>query len=145
MGLSLQIGFQLQKTLMFSTKNIRKGTIWKSYDFNAFLRDIISGLTVACIRLPQDCWWNHWYLSNFYILTSLIIKSTIKGLAYGALATVPPIHGLYTGKSSKLMNTEINGLQMIVNLEFRSAASLKTIILPRIYPLWWGHLQTPWA
>ena len=28
----------------------------QSYDLNAFLRDIISGLTVACIRLPQDRW-----------------------------------------------------------------------------------------
>jgi len=47
------------------------GLSLQPYDLNAFLRDIISGLTVACIRLPQ-------------------------GLAYGALATVPPIHGLYT-------------------------------------------------
>ena len=42
------------------------------YNLESFLRDVIAGLTVACIRLPQ-------------------------GLAYGALASIPPIHGLYTG------------------------------------------------
>ena len=44
----------------------------KGYNFQLLLRDVIAGLTVACIRLPQ-------------------------GLAYGALASIPPIHGLYTG------------------------------------------------
>jgi len=41
------------------------------YTLKTFISDLISGLTVAFIRLPQ-------------------------GLAYGALAGVPPIHGLYT-------------------------------------------------
>lgn len=44
----------------------------RGYNLDSFLRDVIAGLTVACIRLPQ-------------------------GLAYGALASIPPIHGLYTG------------------------------------------------
>ena len=43
----------------------------RGYTARTFLSDLIAGLTVAFIRLPQ-------------------------GLAYGALANVPPIHGLYT-------------------------------------------------
>ena len=33
-----------------------------------------------------------------WIIWLIILKSNYKGLAYGALATVPPIHGLYTGE-----------------------------------------------
>lgn len=43
----------------------------RGYTLKSGLSDLISGLTIAFIRLPQ-------------------------GLAYGALAGVPPIHGLYT-------------------------------------------------
>ena len=43
----------------------------RGYTVKTFVSDLVAGLTVAFIRLPQ-------------------------GLAYGALANVPPIHGLYT-------------------------------------------------
>ena len=53
-------------------------TSLRNYKVEILLRDVIAGLTVACIRLPQ-------------------------GLAYGALASIPPIHGLYTGTLSLIL------------------------------------------
>lgn len=48
--------------------------------------DIVSGITVAIMHIPQG-------KKRFYRLQRVCISIVKKGMAYGALTTLPPVHG----------------------------------------------------